>query len=83
MSNEEVKVGKVYRDMGGNRMLALREVPANEVGLLLDPSFTYVEVVFADRPDHSDGYRRKIDGRYPLYVSWPKHPCHLILRKTK
>lgn len=79
MRNKMIEVGKVYRDIGGESMLVLRDVPRNEIGLLVDPSYEYVEVVYAARPDQSNGWRRKVDGRYPLYAHWPQHACHLIV----
>ena len=78
-----VEIGKTYKDIGGRRMLVLRDVPAEEVGRLVDPTYDYVEVAFADQPDHADGWRRKCDGRYPLYAHWPQHSCHLILETGK
>lgn len=81
--NKEVKrmvqVGMVYRDMGGQRMLVLRDVPKQELGVLADPRFDYVEVAFANQPDHANGWRRKVDGKYPPYAHWDQHSCHLIL----
>lgn len=74
-----VEIGKTYRDKGGALMFALRDVPPNEIGLLVDPAYEYVEVVFAGMRDHANGWRRKADGRYPLYADWPDHACHLIL----
>ena len=75
------EVGKIYRDMSGNAMLVLRDVPKHEIGLLVDPRFDYVEVVFANQRDHSNGWRRKEDGKYPPYAHWPQHSCHLIVTK--
>ncbi len=75
------QVGKTYAEIGGQRMLVLRDVPANEVGLRLDPAYEYVEVVFADNPTMSNGWRRKHDGKYATlpYVNWPRHPNHLVI----
>ena len=72
------EVGKTYVDKGGRKMLVVRDVPHHEIGLLVDPQYQYVEVAFANQPDHADGWRRKADGRYPLYAHWPDHTCHLM-----
>ena len=75
------EVGKVYKEIGGDRMLVLRDVPANEVGQIYDGKFDYVEVVFANNHNMSNGWRRKQDGKYPMYATWPQHPQHLIITK--
>lgn len=74
-----VEIGRIYTDIQGRQMLAVRDVPPDEVGRRVDPSYEYVEVAFADQPDHCDGWRRKVDGKYPMYADWPNHPCHLKL----
>lgn len=77
---EKVEVGKVYRDMAGDNMLVLRDVPQGELRFFHDPAFEYVEVVYADRLDMTNGWRRKHDGKYPLYAAWANHPSHLVLK---
>lgn len=76
---DKIEIGRVYRDMGGQNMLVLRDVPAYELGMLVDPLHEYVEVVFDNQRDHSNGWRRKADGKYPPYAHWPNHACHLVL----
>jgi len=77
----ELEVGKVYRELGGDKVLVVRDVPRNEYRAFVDPMYQYVEVVNAFRPDHSLGWRRKHDGRYPLYALWPQHPNHVVLEE--
>jgi len=76
----ELEVGKVYRELGGNQVLVVREVPRNEYrASFVDPTYRYVEVVDAYRRDISHGWRRKHDGRFPLYSQWPQHPNHVVV----
>jgi len=80
----KVEVGKVYRQLGGGQVLVVRDVPKNEYrASFVNPLFEYVEVVDALRLDLSHGWRRKHDGKYPLYAEWDQHPNHLVLNKEQ
>lgn len=76
-----LEIGKVYREIGGNSVLVVRDVPRDELRAFVDPVYEYVEVVSAAKPDISNGFRRKHDGRYPLYAHWPQHPNHLVMEQ--
>lgn len=78
-----VEVGRTYNEMSGDCMYVVRDVPKNEVSLKVDPAFDYVEVVYANNRDMSNGWRRKNDGRYPPYAHWDMHPSHLLVIKEK